>query len=55
VTIANFVAVSALSSRQDTRNERVAWDATFVAGSVIGNVMQVWGAFTAPPRGGPSR
>jgi hypothetical protein len=35
---------------QGTRDGRIVVNTAFVAGFVLGNVIQVWGAFTAPPR-----
>ena len=43
-------AVAVTYAFQSERNRRVAADTALVAGFVLGNVIQVWGAFTAPPR-----
>jgi hypothetical protein len=50
VTNATLFVTAALSTGQNTRNDRVALDVAYLAGSVLGNTMQVWGAFTAPAR-----
>ncbi len=53
VTVTSYIATAAFSldvNSQNSRDKRLAVDIAFVAGSVIGNVIQVWGAFTAPPR-----
>jgi hypothetical protein len=50
VTLATVPAVALLSPGQGSRNGRVAVDAALVTGFVLGNVIQVWGAMTAPPR-----
>ena len=47
------VASAMFNAGPGSRNERVAADATIVAGFVLGNVIEVWGAFTAPPRDTP--
>ena len=49
VTIATYLGTSALSVALNNQSEQVAWGA-IVAGAVLGNVIQVWGAYTAPPR-----
>jgi hypothetical protein len=58
VTIATIpVAVGldrAFGSSLNSRNEGVATISALVAGFVIGNVIQVWGAYTAPPRDAPA-
>ena len=53
VTLVTVPVVAVIGFDQDSRNGRVAVDATMVAGFVLGNIMQVWGALTAPPRDAP--
>lgn len=54
VTIVTLpAAVAATYAFQSDRHQRVAGGTTLVAGFVLGNVIQVWGAFTAPPREPP--
>jgi hypothetical protein len=49
VQFGTFVVVGGLGPAE-TRNQQLFRDTTFIAGSVIGTVLQVWGAATAPPR-----
>jgi hypothetical protein len=53
VSVTSYLATAAFSldvNSQNSRDKRLAVDIAFVAGSVLGNVIQVWGAFTAPAR-----
>jgi hypothetical protein len=52
LTIPASVAVT--YAFQSDRGRRVAFDTAFVTGLVLGNVIQVWGAYTAPPRDLPA-
>ena len=55
VTVLTIPAAVAVSyAFQNDRNRRVAADTALVAGFVLGNVIQVWGAYTAPPRDVPA-
>jgi len=60
VTVATLVIPTVLGAAlnsptdQPSQNARVAWDIALVTGFVLGNVIQVWGAYTAPPRDVPA-
>jgi hypothetical protein len=49
VSVAAYLAWGATGDLK-TRNERLTWDTTFLAGAVLGTAMQVWGALIAPRR-----
>jgi hypothetical protein len=53
-TLAAMEVTGAIAGSGETRGKRVAVDTAFVAGLVLGNVLEVWGAFTAPPREPPA-
>jgi len=55
VPIATLVTLTLVGPDQSTRDGRIAASTAFVAGLVLGNVIQVWGAFTAPPRDAAAR
>jgi hypothetical protein len=49
VQLGTLVGIGVLG-RGDSRNRQLFSDTAFIAGSVIGTVLQVWGSATAPPR-----
>jgi hypothetical protein len=49
VEVAGFVG-SLAGADQATRNQRLAQDATLVAGCIVGTTLQIWGAMIVPPR-----
>jgi hypothetical protein len=53
VTVTSYIAAAAFSldvNGRNNRDQRLGVDIAFVAGSLLGNVIQVWGALTAPAR-----
>jgi hypothetical protein len=49
VQVGTLVGVAVLG-RDNTRNQQLFSDTALLTGAVIGTVLQVWGAATAPPR-----